>query len=114
MSTVDFLLMASEDGKPNPKMNIIFMAGMIAVMYFFMIRPQMKKAKEQKEFSNSTNAGESIVTSAGIYGKIVRINDDGTLAVEIDRNTIIKMDKSAVSMEMTMALRKKMSAEVKA
>lgn len=99
--------MMSEGGKPNPMMNVVFMVGMIAVMYFFMIRPQMKKAKEQKEFSNSTNLGDSIVTIAGIHGKIVKLNDDGTLSVEIDRNTIVKMEKSAISMEMTIALRKK-------
>lgn len=107
MNALDTLLMMSEGGKPNPMMNVVFMVGMIAVMYFFMIRPQMKKAKEQKEFSNSTNLGDSIVTIAGIHGKIVKLNDDGTLSVEIDRNTIVKMEKSAISMEMTIALRKK-------
>jgi len=73
----------------------------------------MKRAKEQKEFSNSTNVGDMIVTTAGIHGKIVKI-DDGTLSLEVDRNTILKMDKSAVSMEMTAALRKKMEAATKA
>ena len=106
--------MMGEGGKPNPMMNILFMAGMIGVMYFFMIRPQMKRAKEQKEFSNQNNTGDTIVTTSGIYGKIVKSNDDGTISVEIDRNTIVKMDRSAISMEMTMAYRKKNIAEVKA
>jgi preprotein translocase subunit YajC len=89
------------------------MLGMIGVMYFFMIRPQMKKAKEQKEFSNTTNVGETIVTIAGIHGKLIKNNDDGTISVEIDRNTIVKMEKSSISMEMTMALRKKLNTETK-
>jgi len=114
MNTMDMILMVGEGGKPNPMMNVVFMVGMIAVMYFFMIRPQMKKAKEQKEFSSSTEVGDTIVTIAGIHGKIVRHHDDGTVAVEVDRNTILKMDKSAISMEMTMALRKKMNTETKA
>ncbi|MBU3675690.1 MAG: preprotein translocase subunit YajC, partial [Chitinophagaceae bacterium] len=50
-------MMMGQNGQPNPTMNLVFMLGMLAVMYFFMIRPQMKKAKEQKEFSNSTNVG---------------------------------------------------------
>jgi len=114
MNLVDTLLMMGEGGKPNPLGTLPFMIGMIAVMYFFMIRPQMKKAKEQKEFSNQNNAGDMIVTTAGIYGKIVKANEDGTISVEVDRNTIIKMDRSAISLELTTAYRKRMAAEVKA
>lgn len=114
MNTLETLIMVGEGGKPNPMMNVVFMVGMIGVMYFFLIRPQMKKAKEQKEFSNSTVAGDMIVTTAGIHGKIVKTNDDGTISVEVDRNTILKMDKSAVSLELTAALRKKMNDGTKA
>lgn len=114
MNLNETLLMASEGGKPNPMSTLFFMAAMIVVMYFFMIRPQMKKAKEQKAFANQNNAGDTIVTIAGIYGKIVKANDDGTIMVEVDRNTIMKMDRSAISMEMTSAYRKKQGSEVKA
>jgi preprotein translocase subunit YajC len=114
MNGIDTLLMAGEGGKPNPMMNIVFMVGMIAVMYFFMIRPQMKRAKDQKAFSNENNVGDTIITTSGMYGKIVKSNDDGTISVEVDRNTIIKMDRSAISMELTMAYRKKaVGAETK-
>lgn len=111
MNLTHVMLMVGQGGKPNPMMNVVFMLGMIAVMYFFMIRPQMKKAKEQKEFSNSTQPGDSIITIAGIHGKILKENEDGTLSVEIDRNTIVRMEKSAISMEMTVAYRKKTSTE---
>ncbi len=114
MTATNFLLMMGQGAKSDSTVQIIFMVGMIGVMYFFMIRPQMKRAKEQKEFSNSTGIGETIVTTAGFHGKIVRINDDGTLSVELDRNTVVKMDKSAISMEMTMALRKKIAGDTKA
>jgi preprotein translocase subunit YajC len=53
------------------------------------------------------------VTIAGIHGKLIKNNDDGTISVEIDRNTIVKMEKSSISMEMTMALRKKLNTETK-
>lgn len=88
-------------------MPIFLMVGMFAVMYFFMIRPQAKKAKEQKAFADSMNAGEQIVTTAGIHGRINRANDDGTIQIEISRGTFMTIERSAVSMELTTAFRKK-------
>ncbi|MBK8685316.1 MAG: preprotein translocase subunit YajC [Bacteroidetes bacterium] len=70
----------------------------------------MKRAKEQQGFPNNTEVGDTIVTTAGFMAKIVRINDDGTLSVELDRNTVVKMDKSAISLEMT-SHREKQSAD---
>jgi len=114
MTILNLLLAAGKGNQPNPLGSLPFLIAMIAVMYFFMLRPQMKRAKEQKEFSNSTNVGDLVVTSAGIHGKIIRQNEDGTLNVEIDRNTVVKMEKSSISMEMTMALRKRTAGENKA
>ncbi len=85
----------------------LMMVGMIVVMYFFMIRPQQKRAKEQKKFADSMTSGERIVMTSGIHGRIVRSNDDGTLVVEIDRNTNITIERQAVSMEMTVAHQKR-------
>ncbi len=90
--------------------SLLFMGGMIAVMYFFMIRPQAKRAKEQKKFAESIGVGERIVTSAGIHGTIKRVNDDGTLQVEIHHGSFITVERSAISMEMTNAFRKRTEA----
>jgi preprotein translocase subunit YajC len=87
---------------------IFLMVGMFIVMYFFMIRPQAKRAKEQKKFADSMNVGEQVVTTAGIHGRINKANDDGTLQLEISRSTFMTIERSAVSMEMTTAYRKKM------
>ena len=89
---------------------IFLMVAMFVVMYFFMIRPQAKRAKEQKKFADSMNSGEQIVTTAGIHGRINKANDDGTLQIEISRSTFMTIERSAVSMEMTMAYRKKADA----
>ncbi len=97
------LLQASGGGMIQP----LFLIGMVVVMYFFMIRPQAKKAKEQKKFSESIQAGEEIVTTSGIHGKINRVNDDGTLKVEVASNTYMTFERAAVSMELTTAARKK-------
>ncbi len=96
----------------NPSMSIFLMVGMIAVMYFFMIRPQAKRAKEQKAFANSIGSNEQIVTTSGIHGRINRVNEDGTLQVEISRGVFITIERSAVSMEMTNAQRKKTTSDI--
>jgi|SRR5690554_5098389 preprotein translocase subunit YajC len=93
--------------QPSPMPTLFIMVGMIIVMYFFMIRPQAKRAKEQKKFTESIGAGEKIITSSGIHGTISRINEDGTLQLEIGRNTFITVERSAISMELTVAHRKK-------
>ena len=85
----------------------IMLVGMIVVMYFFMIRPQQKRAKEQKKFAESMNTGDKIITTSGIHGRIVRTNDDGTIVIEIDRNTNVTMERQAISMEMTAAYQKR-------
>ncbi len=97
------LLQATGGGMIQP----LFLIGMVVVMYFFMIRPQAKKAKEQKKFSESIQAGEDIVTTSGIHGKINRVNEDGTLKVEVASNTYMTFERAAVSMELTTAARKK-------
>lgn len=88
-------------------MSIFLMVGMFVVMYFFMIRPQAKKAKEQKKFADSINVDEKVVTTAGIHARINRLNDDGTLQIEVARGSFMTIERSAVSMELTAAARKK-------
>lgn len=92
---------------PNNYMMPIMLVGMIVVMYFFMIRPQQKRAKEQKKFAESMNTGDKIITTSGIHGRIVRSNDDGTITIEVDRNTSITIERQAISMEMTVAYQKR-------
>jgi preprotein translocase subunit YajC len=88
--------------------SLFMMVGMVVVMYFFMIRPQAKRAKEQKKFAEEMGTGEKVVTTSGIHGTINRVNEDGTLQLEVGRGTFITMERSAVSMEMTSAYRKKL------
>ena len=97
-------------GQPSSMPSLLFMVGMIVVMYFFMIRPQAKRAKEQKKFADTISAGERVVTTAGIHAVINRVNDDGTLQIEVSRGNFMTIERSAVSMEMTNAYRKKTEA----
>lgn len=81
--------------------SILMLAGMFAILYFFMIRPQQKKAKEEKKFQEHLKRGSQIVTTAGIHGKINEIYDD-TVIVETGAGKI-KFEKAAISRELTAA-----------
>ncbi len=104
---LNVILQAAPAAPGGGMMMPLMMVGMIVVMYFFMIRPQQKKAKEQKKFAESMNTGSKIVTTSGIHGRITKVNDDGTIVIEIDRNTNLTLERQAISMEMTQAYIKK-------
>lgn len=84
-------------------MNMIFLVAIIIVFYFFMIRPQVKKQKQEKEFRDSLEKGRKIVTIGGIHGRILEVSDR-TFLVEIDNNVKVRLEKTAVSADATKAL----------
>ena len=74
--------------------NAILIVLMILVFYFFMIRPNVKKQKEQKKFRDSLSQGDKIVTIGGIHGKILSV-DTSSVLVQSDSSKI-RFDKSAI------------------
>lgn len=72
---------------------------MFIVLYLFMIRPQIKKQKNEKKFQSEIGKGSKVVTTSGIHGKIVEIND-ATVVIETGAGKI-KFEKSSLSMEMS-------------
>jgi len=84
----------------------IFLGLMIVVFWMFFIRPQAKKAKSQKTFIESLQKGDKVVTIAGIHGIVNKVNDDGTISLEINPGSYIKLEKSAISMDWTTQLNK--------
>ena len=78
---------------------------MFVVIYFFMIRPQQKRAKQEKEFESALKVGDKIITKSGIHGKIAELADT-TIVIETMSGKL-KMERSAISMEMTAALNNK-------
>ncbi len=78
---------------------------MFVVIYFFMILPQQKKIKKEKEFENALKVGDKIVTKSGLHGKIAELADT-TIVIETMSGKL-KMERSAISMEMSTALNKK-------
>ena len=84
-------------------LNLIFILAIFVVFYFFLIRPQQKKQKDQNKFADSLEKGMEVVTASGIVGKINKI-EDPFVTLQVDTKTFIKFTKSAISKEMTEAI----------
>jgi preprotein translocase subunit YajC len=84
----------------------IFLGLMVVVFWMFFIRPQAKRAKNQKNFIANLQRGDKIVTIAGIHATINKINEDGTLNIETSPGSYMKIEKSAISLDWTAALNK--------
>lgn len=100
------LLMANPQGGGSPYTSLIFMGMIFIVFWLFLIRPQAKKAKEQKKFIDNLQKGDKIVTIAGIHATINKVNEDGTLQIEVNPGSYLKMERSAISQEWTAAINK--------
>lgn len=79
---------------------ILFFVGIAVVFYFFMIRPQQKKQKDQKKFTAEMKKGDDVVTVGGMHGKIYAM-DETTVTLDVDKGSKIKFERSSVSMEST-------------
>ena len=79
---------------------------MVLVFYFFMIRPQQKKSKDQKKFTDEIKRGDYVVTIGGAHGHVAEMEGD-TFILEVEKGGRIKFNKSAISMEATKAAAKK-------
>ncbi len=93
-----------QGGAPSGGLSWIFLPAMLIVFYFFLIRPQQKKAKEQTLFLDNMQKGDKVVTMGGIHGKIVGIDQNDMILLQIDEGTKIKINKAAISQEYTKAL----------
>ncbi len=96
MLTATFLLQAEQKGTG---IEFYLMMGLLMVVfYFFMIRPQQKKAKDAKKFRESLQKGTKVVTIGGLHGKVVEVTDS-TILLEVDSNVRLRFEKSAIAMD---------------
>ena len=90
-------------------MNMLPFIAMIGVFYFLIIRPQMKRQKKEKEFQSEVKKGIKVITTSGIHGKIVELdNNYNTVTIETGAGKI-KFERSAISMELS----KKYNTDIK-
>ena len=93
MLTATFFLQAPQQGTG---IEFYLMMGLLMVVfYFFMIRPQQKKAKDAKKFRESLQKGTKVVTIGGLHGKVT----DSTILLEVDSNVRLRFEKSAIAMD---------------
>ena len=92
---LSFVMLQAAAGQNAGLMNILMIVAIIAVFYFFMIRPQQKKAKKLREFREGIQEGQKVVTAGGIYGKVKKVKDT-TSVVDIAPNVSITIDKGSV------------------
>lgn len=77
---------------------LILFGGIALVFYFFMIRPQQKKQKDQKNFINEIKKGDNVVTIGGLHGKVYALTDE-TITIEVDKSVKLTFEKSSISLE---------------
>lgn len=94
------LYIALQAGAESVLPNLIFMGGLFAVAYFFFIRPQAKRQKEQQEFILDLKKGDEVITNGGIIGKISKI-DDTELVLQTTEKSFIRVMRTAVSKDFT-------------
>lgn len=88
-------ILLQQQGQGTGWSSIIMMVALVAIFYFFMIRPQTKRQKEIRKFRDALTVGDKVVTAGGIYGKIKEIKDN-IIVLEIAENVRICIDKSSI------------------
>ena len=83
-------------GQQGGYQGIIMLVAMFAIFYFLLIRPQQKRAKQQKELVEGVKVGDSVVSAGGIHGKITSV-DDTTVTLEVATGVKIKMNRASMT-----------------
>lgn len=95
------MILAAQSAQGGGMSMLFMMVAIIAIMYFFMIRPQQKRQKEIQKFQNSLAEGTPVVTGGGIYGTVKSIDlTKNTVDVKIARDVVITVDKGSVFKDM--------------
>jgi preprotein translocase subunit YajC len=95
---LQLILLQAQGGGAMSQLAMILL--IIVIFYFFMIRPQMKKSKQEKLFKEALVKGDKVVTIGGVHGKIVEV-ESTTFMIEVDHNVKLRIEKTAVSAEAT-------------
>ncbi|MEM8966768.1 MAG: preprotein translocase subunit YajC [Bacteroidota bacterium] len=95
---LQFILLQASSGQSGLISNLILLGGIAIIFYFFMIRPQQKKQKDQKNFIGAVKKGDMVVTVGGMHGKVVAL-DENSVTLEVERGARIKFDKTSISLE---------------
>jgi preprotein translocase subunit YajC len=94
------LLQAATGAAGGGYINLLFIGSMFLIMYFFMIRPQQKKQKEQTSFAKNLAKNDEVVTNSGVLGRISKIEED-IITLEVGSKVYIRVLRNAISKDLT-------------
>jgi len=100
MSLSTLPLILAQSATSSGGMNIVFFVALFAIMYFVLIRPQQKQAKEQQTMIAALKKGDDVITSSGILGKVFAV-DEKVLTLEVGSGMKLRMLKSSVQGKVT-------------
>jgi preprotein translocase subunit YajC len=100
MLNIILMMQPTEGQDANPLMSFLPLLLIIVVFYFFMIRPQVKRQKETRKFREGLAKGDKVVTTGGIYGKIIEVKET-TIILEVAKDVQIKVDKNGIVKDMS-------------
>jgi len=86
---------ATEEGQGSPLGMFLPLLAILVIFWIFMIRPQAKRQKELRKFRESLQKGDKVITTGGIYGRVVSISDN-LIVIQVDENTKLTVDKASV------------------
>ncbi|WP_080058553.1 preprotein translocase subunit YajC [Spirosoma aerolatum] len=95
---LSILLEAPAGSNTSMIYNVLLWVGIIGIFYFFMIRPQQKKQKDQKSFIDNLKKGDNVVTIGGLHGKVVSV-EAATVTLEVDKGTKLTFERTSISRE---------------
>ena len=94
------VVLAQAAAGPSGSLNIVFFVALFAIMYFVLIRPQQRQAKEQQTMLSALKKGDDVITSSGILGKVFSV-DDKLVTLEVASGVKLRMLKSSVQGKVT-------------
>ncbi|WP_229130414.1 preprotein translocase subunit YajC [Ancylomarina sp. 16SWW S1-10-2] len=100
LNLLNIVLMTQPQEGQSPYGSLLMLGAIVVVFYFFMIRPQMKRQKDLKKFREELKKGDKIVTTGGIYGKIIEMQET-TVIMEVEGKSRLKIDKVAIIKDMS-------------
>ncbi|HLV23994.1 MAG TPA: preprotein translocase subunit YajC [Moheibacter sp.] len=101
MNQTAFILLQADPGAGGGWSTLMLFGGMFIIMYFLMIRPNMRKQKQEKKYQEELKRGDWVVTTSGIHGKVFELTND-TVVLETGAGKI-KFERAAISKELSSA-----------
>lgn len=92
---ISIFLQAQGQSQGTQWQTLLFMGGFFAIFYFFMIRPQMKRAKEQRKFQEGVKIGDKVMTGGGIHGEVIEV-EERTVVIKLDQGRM-RIEKAGLS-----------------